>query len=154
MYICSKYWLDETRVSLATMSRKPVLAWNLHSTQLFFDNVHQHRVREDRKNLIFQIPPSAGQSQTTGGLGNLYITCLHWNICLQYIYIYTWATHERSIIHLTFKNKVTGTKHINWFFLLVFKQVYNQRLMYKIKLIISNQERFTRGHQKVCGLTP
>lgn len=36
VYICSKYWLDETRVSLETMSRKPVLAWNLHSTQNFF----------------------------------------------------------------------------------------------------------------------
>lgn len=53
VYICSKYWLDETRVSLATMSRKPVLAWNLHSTQNFFLILfdHQHNVSEDQKNL-------------------------------------------------------------------------------------------------------
>lgn len=157
VYICSKYWLDETRVSLATMSRKPVLAWNLHSTQNFFlilfISITLVRIR---RIWVLQIPPHCWTKPDVCGLGNLYITCLHWNICLQYIY--TWATHESNTLYLTFKNKDTGTKHIvvvHFFFYLFFlSSVHSKRLVFEIKFIISNQERFTRGSQKFCGLMP
>lgn len=61
-------------------------------------------------------------------------------------------------MYLKFKNKDTGTKHIvvvHFFFYLFFlSSVHNKRLVFEIKFIISNQERFTRGSQKFCELTP